>query len=51
MTPQHKMPGIGDFSEQGVGGFVVARVEFFERVAGVAPDVEAHGVDLLSELG
>ena len=40
-----------DFGEQGVGGFVVARAELFERVAGVAPDVEAHGVDLLGEIG
>ena len=35
-----------DFREQVVRRLVVARLEFFERVARVAPDVEACRVDL-----
>ena len=40
-----------DFREQIICRLVVARLEFFERVARVAPDVEACRVDLSGEFG
>ena len=40
-----------DFREQVVRRLVVARLEFFERVARVAPDVEACRVDFSGEFG
>ena len=40
-----------DFREQIICRLVVARLEFFERVARVAPDVEACRVDFSGEFG